>query len=692
MLPGLALSCLAIPTAPPIQACEVDLPSPTASVASFGATLAVTESRIVSSGSGGPEILVWDRTGPSAVFGSTLVSGSGMGVSSLDASGDRMAAVQFASGMTSLNVWERSGSGVWSESPPLQLGLPAGLTVTGPVAIEGDLLACRVAGGGSEIAIFDRSPFLGSWRFTEEVPIPAGVSIGFTLRLAGGRLFAVAGPFNQQEVLVFDRASGSFTLDATIQGNQYENFFDAAGDRLAIPGFDGVDVWRRDPSGWVLEQLVGGPSTRNAQSIAIDGGVLMVGTRTIAQGGPLAEPVRIFTRKAGTSTWIAKAPLLPPGGFDGTTEAWARSVDVADGFLAVAEPLAQIFGRIAAYDSGCLESPPVLHWVDASMTSSSSTGWPATGQSLDLVSPFSFDPGAAHGVRNGEISVQGDYLLDIEGRPCSQDYGTSICSYAAFNLKDLSTGLSTDPYPVDPLGGQPQLFASGPGPTVLASTVSTQIPWPFLFQDTETFRRDLARTNGPMDLVLEAQVYNCIDFGGAWVPDDPNVAVFSCGLLALPVSVTSIDFTASISAEVAFDLPELLPALQGLVCDGGVNGSGQRAELSAVGSSNIADNGLYFDVTGLIPGAAGLMFLSPQAAMAPFEPLGFGSLCLGAPFTRVPGSLGIADEYGHGTLRLELSTLPAFAQPQSGETWAVQWMYRDQGFVNTTSARTVRFQ
>ncbi|MEM8712580.1 MAG: hypothetical protein AAGG01_16625, partial [Planctomycetota bacterium] len=81
-----------------------------------------------------------------------------------------------------------------------------------------------------------------------------------------------------------------------------------------------------------------------------------------------------------------------------------------------------------------------------------------------------------------------------------------------------------------------------------------------------------------------------------------------------------------------------------------------------------------------------------QAATPPFETLGFGQLCLGAPYRRAPSTLALADASGYATSRVVLADLPNSARPQPGSTWTLQWMYRDRGSVNTSSARTVLFQ
>ncbi len=693
----LALAASSALLAAPAQTCGSDLPLPSTFLSQIGRTLSATSEFIASTSRFDPQIYLWTRSGSSGVFDTAVVPAAGGDILGTTADGTSMAVLtRISNSLRGLHVWERSASGTWIEGAPLHRGLPPDRFLTGSVAMEGGTLVCRTRGLSSSeparIAVFDRGPLTGEWKFTEEVSNPGTDAFASFNQLAGGRLFSGTGTFGNQGVYVFERTSGTFTLDATLQGATYTNQFDASGDRVAFPGEDFVDIWRRDPAGWVLEQRLDGPSVEDVRDISLGENTLAVHIYALGFGGPVPAAVSVFRRLDGSQTWLATQGISPPTGFEGTTEEWGETMAMAGDFLAVADDDFGLFGRIATYDLTCLTPPPVLHWTPARLSLEASPTWPALGQQLDVQAPFPFDPGAPYGLRDAELSVVGDYLLDIQGQPCALDYGTNICAHVAFALRDAATGLATSSFPIDPSGGLPQLFQAVPGPQIAASTSQVQIPWPYRFEGSHSVRQDLRPIGTPLQLELAAQMYNCIDFTGIWFPDDPNVQAFGCGLEFLPVSVTSREISATLTGSLAFLLPPLQPDLLGFVCDGGVNDAGFQAELSMVGTSSVADNALYFDVTGLIPGATGILFLSPEAATPPFSPLGFGSLCLAPPFMRVPGSLGVADEFGNAAQRLDLSTLPAGAQPQPGSTWAVQWMYRDGGSVNTTSARTVQFR
>ena len=679
----------------PVQNCTVDLPHPTGSFSDLGDFLTASDAWVASSHSSSTELHLWQRTGGGdASFAATVTSSSGR-IRSIDADGDQVAVLSGVSvGSYNLNVWEPTPAGAWAEGAALPI--PAGRAVAEPISIEGDtIMAMGVAPSGGlprRLMIFDRDPASGAWVLTEEVPNPGAGQFASDAILESGRILAMSGNFGNLRLQIFERAAGSFSLERELSHSIYNGFFDGAGDRIALPGGGRVDIWRRDPSGWVLEQTLSGSTVAGVVRVALEDQYLAASIVAQTQSGLAPRPVRIFKRAVGSDTWLATGVAGPPGSFGGTTDAFAYSLVAEGAELFVSDRDFAFLGRIIGADLACLQPQPVLHWASARLALPAASSWPSMGRTLDVSTAFSFDPGEPYGLRGARLDVVGDYVLDITGRACSQDYGSSVCAYAAFAFQDGITGIGTTPYPIDPEIGFPQMFSSGPGPAIPASASDVQIPWPFLFEGSALASVGLQPSGSPMDLQLAAQVYNCIDFGGIFVPDIPNVEAFGCGFQSIPASVTSLQFSATATAELAFNLPALAAGLQGTICDGGVNGAGLQASLEAVGSSVIAESALYFDVTGLIPGAAGILFLSPQAGTPPFTPLGFGSLCLGSPVTRVPGTLGIADASGNAALRLDLSTLSSGTQPQPGSTWAVQWMYRDQGFVNTSSARTITFQ
>jgi hypothetical protein len=681
-------------TLTPVQSCAVDLPLPPTSLVRLGQMVAASEDWVVDVDDFEQEVHVWERTqGADAVYAATLTPTAGR-VRAIDVDGDRIAVVAGGSlGSYSLNVWEPNAGGTWVEGPPLAFTSSA--PVTSPVQIEGDTLAVATQNTFSSvrrISVFDFDPQTDAWAFSQEIINPINGAYAFDLRLEAGRIYTVAGPFSNLSILAFQRSGGSFALDEALTDPEHRGFFDASGDRLAIVGDDWVDVWRREASGWVKEQRLDGPGLNGAVRVELADRWLSATVAVLTDSGFVPGPVQVYGRPVGSEVWLAKQSSTPLGGLGTTSETFGRAIAGAGGQLFVTDPEVAPFGRITGIDLSCLGDRPVLHWANVRLSLPAAPTWPAQGRAFDFQAPFSFDPGPAYGLRDANLSIAADYVLDITGRACDQDYGSNVCAFAAFAFQDALSGVTTSPFPIDPFSGNPQLFDSAPGPLVSASTTNTQIPWPFLFEGPASSANDLEPSGAPMELQFAANMYNCIDFGGIWAPDDPNVEAFACGNMFLPVSVTSLQFDAAGTGKAAFKLPALGAGLQTTICDGGVNGAGFQATLEAVGSSDLSDNALYFDVTGLIPGTAGLLFISPEAATPPFSSLGFGSLCLGAPFSRVPGSLAIADDSGNAALRLDLLTLPQSVQPQPGSTWAVQWMYRDQGFVNTTSARTVLFQ
>ncbi len=689
----MTLLALALALAP-AQSCAVDLPLPPTSVVRLGQLVAATDDWVAATDATDQVVHLWERTaGAGATFAVSLTPTAGR-VRSIDVDGDRLAVVSGSSaGNYSLNVWERDAAGTWIEGAAFDFSSLVPLST--PVQIEGDTLVAVNRGSSSgprSLSVFDRDPQSGVWSYSQGITYPSGGGFAFGLKLEAGRIFALAGSFSNRTVATFGRSGASFSLDEELASPDYNGFFDASGDRLGIVGDDWVDVWRRDPGGWVREQRLGGANLRGVVRVALNGRWLSATVFPPSSSGFVPGPVQVFERQGNSGLWLAKEAALPPGGLGVSSEAFSEQLAGSGSALFVCDNEFAPFGRISGIDLSCLQAPPVLHWADVRLSLPTASSWPSQGRTLQIQSSFPFDPGPPYGLRDPSLDLVADYMLDITGRQCNQDYGSNVCAFAAFAFQDGLTGATTTPFPIDPFSGNPQLFDVGPGPLVVANTMDVQIPWPFLFEGTVASANDLVPSGAPMDLRLAADMYNCIDFGGIWAPDSPNVEAFGCGYVSLPASVTSLQLDVSGTGEVAFNFPALGPGLQATICDGGVNGAGSQATLEAVGSSAVVDNALYFDVTGLIPETAGILFLSPQAATPPFDPLGFGSLCLGSPLARVPGSLGVADASGNAALRLDLQTLPPGVQPQPGSTWAAQWMYRDQGFVNTSSAQTVMFQ
>ncbi|MEM6671669.1 MAG: PQQ-dependent sugar dehydrogenase [Planctomycetota bacterium] len=122
----------------------------------------------------------------------------------------------------------------------------------------------------------------------------------------------------------------------------------------------------------------------------------------------------------------------------------------------------------------------------------------------------------------------------------------------------------------------------------------------------------------------------------------------------------------------------LPPCLIEPLCRGDRNASGGRGRLVAYGSTSIAKQELTFELSGIAPSAASLLFYGPVATSTT---LGNGTLCVEAGTTPVVrAGFGIADDVGRAVFATDLGATPFAAGPsrvEPGSTWYFQAWYRD---------------
>ena len=685
----------------PMQGCSVSLPFPTGPFALVGDGVAASDRWVVSSGGFNRSLHVWSH-GPSAAttLDSELTPASGERIFGFDVDGDRIVVASSApSNGFDIHVWERDSGGTWVEGPALPA--PANRLLTPPVFVEGDTIVAASSTSGfaaRRIPIWDRDAATGLWNLTEDLDLP-GLASPMTAGLADGRIFATTDTFSSNAMLhVIEPTGLSYAVADSFGIPDVRGKLVVSGDRVAVPqrsfspSSTFVEIWKRDSSAWSLEQRIPAPDGLVTGDVALGDRWLAIRTEGFQFSPPTPRPVQVYRRPTGSSAWLEVESALPPGGLDSSSERWAESMAIVGETLFVTDETSLPVGQVIEVDLGCLQTPSPFHWVPAELVLEGSTNWPSGGERLEISTGLPFPSGRPYGLRNASISVLADYDLSIRALPCASAYLTSICANGAYNLRDSSSSMGVAPFPLDPSGGVPQFYAASAGPLVPASTTEVVIPWSFTFAGTDTLMPPLIPTGQPLDIELFAQSYNCVDSLGTWFPDIPNVQGTNCGYELLPTTLLGLSFEASVTGEVAFVLPSVAPGAQGTGCPGSINGVGLQAELEAVGSNAVLDDALFVSVSGLAPGTAGLLFLSPVVPSAPFQALGFGTLCLGTPFLRAPGSMAIADASGNATAGTHLSALPPAVRPQPGSTWAMQWMYRDQGAVNTSSARSITFQ
>lgn len=703
LAPLLALTSLATPLP---QDCVQDLPLPGGPLSFLGNHMVASDDYVAASGfpsQASEEIFIWSQATPGAfVLEASLDTGGN--VDALAAEGDALAAAIRVGGDSEVIVWQRDAVGAWTPDPPIVPPTATG-SFGGPLAIDGDRLVARAQ--GPRIWVYERDAASGSWTNVQTIQNPptVGSSFGFSVQLEGERLAAIAGNFSEGAIEVYQRdAAGQFQHDATVGLGERINDLALDGERFALVREDDAEVWRRRPNGtWVRDQLLPTQGMERLVDVALEGRWIAVGGLGRSSSFDVSRPALTYERVGAGQNWLQRASFVPAGGIGGAESFFGVDLGFTDGYLVASEPAfdagtggALDQGRITALEIDCIDPLPVVQWVPAEIRSNNTASFPASFAPTTVTTGLPVNPGPALGLRNSQLVLDADFQLDVTGLPCTDDYTTNVCTFFAHGLRDVASGSLTDPFPIDPSGGVPQVFGFAPGPAFPASTGSSQVTWPFELAASVQNSFSLEPTGLPMEFELAGSTYNCIDVTGVWFQADPDVEAFasSCFFQSVPASVQSLDLEFGYDAEVAFEVPALGGANQFTVCDGMPNSVGTGGVLEAQGSAAVTDNLLFVAATDLPPQQPGLLFLSMAAATPPFQTLGQGELCIEAPLIRLTSSFGFTSGAGHYTTQLDLANLPQGTVILPGSTWYLQLAYRDinpQGTSNTSSAIGIAF-
>lgn len=102
------------------------------------------------------------------------------------------------------------------------------------------------------------------------------------------------------------------------------------------------------------------------------------------------------------------------------------------------------------------------------------------------------------------------------------------------------------------------------------------------------------------------------------------------------------------------------------------NSAGPGAVMAASGSRSLSRNDFTLLVGGSVPDQFGLFFYGAQQAQAP---VGNGTLCVAAPYFRLPVVKATAG--GQASFTLQFDDLTGNGAIEAGATWNFQWWYRD---------------
>lgn len=227
-------------------------------------------------------------------------------------------------------VFERSGA-TWTQravlmAPREATGFAASVIVSGDTVLVGADEA-RTAGQSRAGAVFEFTP-TGSWGSTAEIVASdprSGAAFGTSLAIDGERL--VVGAIGAGgAAYVLERVGGVWQhrarLEAsdTVLGLRFGVEVALEGDTLAVAANefgrarDGVYVFQRSGASWNETTKLVIDGVQFADSVALDGGVLLMGARNM-------EQVAVFTRSGGG--W-SMTTTLAPGRGPGSAELGSR--------------------------------------------------------------------------------------------------------------------------------------------------------------------------------------------------------------------------------------------------------------------------------------------------------------------------------------------------------------------------------
>ncbi len=174
---------------------------------------------------------------------------------------------------------------------------------------------------------------------------------------------------------------------------------------------------------------------------------------------------------------------------------------------------------------------------------------------------------------------------------------------------------------------------------------------------------------GPLSFILlEGMTLEQVMVHGTLTPSGSALRLVVPVVLVFEFTGAAVNGTLTMSGKLAADLG--CPARS--YCVTSPNSVGPGALILTSGSQSVGANNFLLSSLGSPPQVFGLFF---YAQLQGQQPAGDGTLCLSAPFFRLPASK--TDAMGRATLLLDLTDLPGAGQILAGSTWNFQWWYRD---------------
>lgn len=138
----------------------------------------------------------------------------------------------------------------------------------------------------------------------------------------------------------------------------------------------------------------------------------------------------------------------------------------------------------------------------------------------------------------------------------------------------------------------------------------------------------------------------------------------------------------------SYDAPSTYANLGYVACTSNDNSTGEPADFRALGSSNVSDNFLFFDVDNLPANEFGYFIMGQNSTS---QTVADGLLCIGGPQVRLNQSFENSSWHGSLVKQQDLNALPLGTVVQGGQTWLFQMWYRDGSSSNFSNAVAIPF-
>ncbi len=513
--------------------------------------------------------------------------------------------------------------------------------------------------------------------------------------------------------------SDTFGESVAIQGDfavigQPHNGFDGG------PNGGGAYLYRHDGTQWILEEELASTLTSHfGQSVAIDGGVIVVG----AEEGLSDNGKAFIYERLPNGDW-SPAPFQTLLASDGAPDdEFGHSVAVSGSIVMVGAPDVASTQHSSDGTVYVFEKQPITNlWIETEkiLPPHPSVGAERFGKSVSLSGERALITGTGH-AHNSNVSIgsadiyerQSDgswsWMAHLQPADCScnsnQHFGWSGQLDGDRAIVSSSDGAVA-------VGGKAHIFERQTDGSWLetAAFIASDACCPGFNGDV--FGRSVSISGDTVVVGAYLDDDGFTSTGSAWIwKRQPDGEWVEAGKLLASDAALGDRFGTAVAVSgnrVIVGAPdrdentvhdsgaayfhELEPWMIARYCETSPNSVGSGARISGTGSGSLAANDLVLNVSGALPNQFGLFFYGPEIREIPF---GAGVRCIGGGFFRLNPAL-LSDASGNYIRPLD-NTLPPMnagaGQLLPGFVWRFQLWYRDppggQGGFNLSDALAV---